>query len=259
MSDTRLDREGVKAKFDVFPEQIIDYLALVGDSSDNIPGITGVGPKTAAKWLGQYHDLDGCSRTPARSRARSVKTCAARLAVLELSRKLATHRQRRAPAVGTGRARAPARPTDSGCGNCMTAGIARLLKALDRAAGAGRTAGGAPPTRPPRCRGRAPRPARGARGRPRSTKPCSTGARSSAGSGARPRAADRLRHRNHQSGLHAARTSSACRSASTPGEAAYVPLAHDYAGAPAQLDRGAVLARCRPCSRTRPRPSSVST
>ncbi len=51
MSNTRLDRDGVKAKFDVFPEQIVDYLALVGDSSDNIPGITGVGPKTAAKWL----------------------------------------------------------------------------------------------------------------------------------------------------------------------------------------------------------------
>src|SRR5271154_1691654 len=58
MSNTRLDRAGVKAKFDVFPEQIIDYLALVGDSSDNIPGITGVGPKTAAKLLNQYGQLD---------------------------------------------------------------------------------------------------------------------------------------------------------------------------------------------------------
>ena len=58
MSNTRLDRDGVKAKFDVFPEQIVAYLALVGDSSDNIPGITGVGPKTAAKWLNQYQSLD---------------------------------------------------------------------------------------------------------------------------------------------------------------------------------------------------------
>src|SRR5262249_2954372 len=46
MSNSVLDRAGVKAKFDVFPEQIIDYLALVGDSSDNIPGIDKVGPKT---------------------------------------------------------------------------------------------------------------------------------------------------------------------------------------------------------------------
>ena len=58
MSNTRLDRDGVKAKFDVYPEQIVDYLALVGDSSDNIPGVTGVGPKTAAKWLNQYRTLD---------------------------------------------------------------------------------------------------------------------------------------------------------------------------------------------------------
>src|SRR6202046_767375 len=58
MSNTRLDRAGVKTKFDVYPEQIVDYLALVGDSSDNIPGVTGVGPKTAAKWLNQYQTLD---------------------------------------------------------------------------------------------------------------------------------------------------------------------------------------------------------
>src|SRR6185437_12603560 len=58
MSGAVLDRSGVKAKFDVFPEQIIDYLALIGDSSDNIPGIEKVGPKTAARWLAQYGTLD---------------------------------------------------------------------------------------------------------------------------------------------------------------------------------------------------------
>lgn len=54
MSDTTLDRAGVIAKFGVPPEQIIDYLALIGDTSDNIPGIPKVGPKTAAKWLTAY-------------------------------------------------------------------------------------------------------------------------------------------------------------------------------------------------------------
>ena len=54
MNDSVLDRDAVKAKFDVFPEQIIDYLALVGDSSDNIPGVPKVGAKTAAKWLNEY-------------------------------------------------------------------------------------------------------------------------------------------------------------------------------------------------------------
>ncbi|MEM8547498.1 MAG: DNA polymerase I, partial [Pseudomonadota bacterium] len=59
MSDTVLDRDGVKAKFDVWPEQIVDYLALVGDSADNIPGVPRVGAKTAAKWLNQYETVDG--------------------------------------------------------------------------------------------------------------------------------------------------------------------------------------------------------
>ena len=59
MNDTRMDRDAVKAKFDVWPEQIIDYLALVGDSSDNIPGVPKVGPKTASKWLNLYDSADG--------------------------------------------------------------------------------------------------------------------------------------------------------------------------------------------------------
>ncbi len=58
MTGTLLDREGVKKKFDVWPEQIIDYLALVGDSSDNIPGVSGIGPKTAAPLLAHFGTLE---------------------------------------------------------------------------------------------------------------------------------------------------------------------------------------------------------
>ena len=58
MSHTTMDANGVFDKFGVTPEQIIDYLALVGDSADNIPGVPGVGPVTAAKWLDKYKDLD---------------------------------------------------------------------------------------------------------------------------------------------------------------------------------------------------------
>lgn len=54
----RLDAEGVKAKTGVYPKQIVDWLALVGDSSDNIPGVKGVGPKTAARLLQQFGDLN---------------------------------------------------------------------------------------------------------------------------------------------------------------------------------------------------------
>ena len=55
----RLDAAGVQEKFGVPPAQIADYLALVGDTSDNIPGVSGVGPKTAAKWLAEWGSLDG--------------------------------------------------------------------------------------------------------------------------------------------------------------------------------------------------------
>lgn len=58
MTETRMDRQGVIDKFGVAPEQIVDYLALMGDSVDNIPGVPKVGPKTAAKWLNQYGSLD---------------------------------------------------------------------------------------------------------------------------------------------------------------------------------------------------------
>ena len=58
MSATTMDADGVREKFGVLPEQIVDYLTLVGDTSDNIPGVPGVGPKTAAKWLDRYRDLD---------------------------------------------------------------------------------------------------------------------------------------------------------------------------------------------------------
>jgi DNA polymerase-1 len=55
----RMDRAQVVEKFGVAPERIIDYLALVGDAVDNVPGVEKVGPKTAVKWLQQYGSLDG--------------------------------------------------------------------------------------------------------------------------------------------------------------------------------------------------------
>jgi len=58
MTDTLMDADGVVAKFGVTPAQIIDFLTLTGDSVDNIPGVPKCGPKTAAKWLAQYGDLD---------------------------------------------------------------------------------------------------------------------------------------------------------------------------------------------------------
>ena len=59
MSNERLDPLGVLAKFGVPPERIVDYLTLMGDAVDNVPGVDKVGPKTAAKWLAEYGSLDG--------------------------------------------------------------------------------------------------------------------------------------------------------------------------------------------------------
>src|SRR5258705_3601014 len=59
MSNERLDPAGVKAKIGVPPERMLDYLTLIGDAVDNVPGVDKVGPKTAAKWLEQYGSLQG--------------------------------------------------------------------------------------------------------------------------------------------------------------------------------------------------------
>lgn len=59
MTNELLDYEGVITKFGVRPDQIIDYLALVGDKVDNIPGVPSVGPKTAVKWLNDYQSMEG--------------------------------------------------------------------------------------------------------------------------------------------------------------------------------------------------------
>src|ERR1700730_5666871 len=92
MNNTVLDRDGVKAKFDVYPEQIIDYLALIGDSSDNIPGIDKVGPKTGAKLLQQYGGLDELIARVAEIPGKVGENLRTGLTTLELSRRLATIR-----------------------------------------------------------------------------------------------------------------------------------------------------------------------
>jgi 5'-3' exonuclease len=92
MSDTRLDPDGVQEKFGVPPERIVDLLALTGDKVDNIPGIDGVGPKTAAKWLGQYGDLDGVIAAADAVKGKAGERLREGLDGLALSRELATIR-----------------------------------------------------------------------------------------------------------------------------------------------------------------------
>jgi DNA polymerase-1 len=90
MTNSTLDRAGVKAKFDVFPEQIVDYLALVGDSSDNIPGVPKVGPKTAAKWLNDFGTVDELVKNADNITGKVGESLRASFSDLELSKRLAT-------------------------------------------------------------------------------------------------------------------------------------------------------------------------
>ncbi len=92
MSNERLDRAGVLAKFGVPPERIIDYLALIGDTVDNIPGVAKCGPKTALKWLAQYGSLDGVIAHAAEIGGAVGENLRRALDFLPLARKLITVR-----------------------------------------------------------------------------------------------------------------------------------------------------------------------
>jgi DNA polymerase I len=245
MSNTRLDRAGVKAKFDVFPEQIVDYLALVGDSSDNIPGITGVGPKTAAKWLEQYQSLDELIAHAGDIGGKVGENLRNELAILELSRKLATIDTALKLQI-TAEGLAAGAPDLSRLRELYTRlELRALLKALD------------PALKPPEAQLGAAVEASGPRA---VAPPAVTGT---------PAVARDYHKIISQDALDAwlAKLAAAplisfdietdsldymqarivgLSFAVTPGEAAYVPLGHDYTGAPQQLDRDKVLAAFKP-------------
>ncbi len=90
MTNTRMDAAGVVEKFGVPPERIVDYLALVGDSSDNIPGVPKCGPKTAVKWLAEFGSLDALMARAGEVGGKIGETLRASLDTIPLSRQLAT-------------------------------------------------------------------------------------------------------------------------------------------------------------------------
>ena len=92
MTETTMDRDGVIEKFGVTPEQIIDFLALTGDKSDNIPGVEKCGPKTAAKWLENYGSLDEIMAHADEIGGKIGEYLRDALEVLPLSRQLASIR-----------------------------------------------------------------------------------------------------------------------------------------------------------------------
>lgn len=90
MKDIYYDRDLAFSKWAVTPEQMIDYLALVGDSSDNIPGVTGVGPKTACQLLAEFSSLDGIYQNLHTIKGATQKRLAENQAMAYLSKQLVT-------------------------------------------------------------------------------------------------------------------------------------------------------------------------
>jgi DNA polymerase-1 len=222
-----LDVAGVEAKFGVPPERIIDLLALTGDTSDNIPGVPKVGPKTAVKWLDRYGSLDSVIEHAADIQGKVGENLRAHLDTLELSRWLVTIDREVALESAVDALRPVPADTAALRDWFQKLEFRRWLEELDSdpaAADADST-----DTRPTA-----------------DYETVLTGAQ-----------LDAWLERIKAAGLFAFDTETTSLDymaarivgvsfAVTAGEAAYVPLAHDYPGAPAQLERAAVLEKLRP-------------
>jgi DNA polymerase-1 len=227
MYDTRLDREGVIAKFGVPPECIVDYLALVGDTSDNIPGVPKVGPKTAAKWLQQYGSLDAIVEHAAEIGGKVGESLRAALEHIPLSRQLATIRCDVPLALA---------PDDLLCGEPDQAALRELLVRLEFSTWLKQLDAENNAPTPPKLR-TAPEA---------NYEPVLTAG-----------ALDRWLKKLEAAEVFAFDTETTSLDytqaevvgvsfAVEPGVAAYVPVSHDYPGAPAQLSREYVLEKLRP-------------
>ena len=231
MFDSRLDHDGVITKFGVPPERIVDYLALVGDTSDNIPGVPKVGPKTAAKWLQQYGSLDALVEQADSVSGKVGENLRASLEQIPLSRQLATIRCD---------LELPLTPAELACAPMDVPALCAVLKDLEinswlrqlDASNDPAPATSAPPSE--------------AESTPRHYETVLTEAD-----------LDRWMDKLAAADLFAFDTETTSLDytqarivgvsfAVTPGEAAYVPLAHDYPGMPAQLDQVRVLEKLRP-------------
>jgi DNA polymerase-1 len=232
MFDTTLDRDGVRRKFGVEPEQIVDYLALVGDTSDNIPGVPGIGTKSAAALLarfgsldGIYENLDRLHEAPVRGAARLAESLASHREDAILSRALATIRCD-VPLDFTAEQLAPAPPDYARLRELyLTLEFGTLLRALPVEE--------APPPKPVSA--------------PPANYETIMDEAALDRWVARLAGAQRFALDTETTSLDYMRAEIVGVSfAVAPGEAAYVPVAHRYPAAPDQLPRDLVLARLRP-------------
>jgi DNA polymerase-1 len=238
MDNTKLDRAAVVQKFGVTPEQIADYLALVGDSIDNIPGVAGVGPKTAAKWLQQYGDLDTLKAKAGEVSGKIGERLRESLSTLDLSKELATIRCDVELPFKT--AELALRPQDA-------ARLGALFERLEFTRLLRRVRDGETPT-PAASAPTAPStPEVAALARPAGRYETVVTLEALERWCERIAAAPLVALDTETTSLAYMRAELVGISLSmSPGEAAYIPLAHRYPGAPDQLNRDAVLARLKP-------------
>ena len=255
MTDTYLDPAGVEEKFGVRPDQIVDYLALIGDSSDNIPGVPKVGPKTAAKWLTKYGSVDEIRTHADEIGGKVGESLREHLEQLELSQKLATIVCDLELDLGAESLRRKDPDTEALRGIYQRLELNSLLRQL-------------PDT------GQADTGTNDSRGNANPGKPDADNANPSGGAGHSKIPAPDAVEVEYDTVLDEAALDAWVQTlteaeefafdtetdkldymqasivgvsfAAKPGRAAYVPLTHDYPGAPDQLDRDMVLERLRP-------------
>ncbi|MEO6688601.1 MAG: DNA polymerase I [Dokdonella sp.] len=263
MTNTTLDTAGVVEKFGVRPDQIVDYLALMGDSVDNIPGVEKCGPKTAAKWLAEYGNLDGVIANADKVGGKIGENLRKALEQLPLSKQLATIKTDVMLDRGPAELKLVSRDADALRVLYKRYEFNAALKELEAAVGGNGIAAEAAPT---------------------TTDIARTGLGSSAYVGvasaampsaqmldlpeelsgpghyelittqaqfdawlAKLHAADLIAFDTETTSLDSMRAEIVGLSfAVEPKSAAYIPLGHDYPGAPQQLARDAVLAALKP-------------
>ncbi len=254
MTGSRMDSDAaVMDKFGVRADQIVDLLALMGDTVDNVPGVEKCGPKTAAKWLAEYQNLDGVMAAAPGMKGKIGENLRAALERLPLNRELVTIRTD-VPLDASPRALALRDPDVPTLGELyLRYGFTQALKELGGPAAAAVAASDATVS----LRGTAAGYARSA--------PAETAAEVDPALSApgeyetvltteqldawvqRAEAADLIAFDTETDALDAMRANLVGISlAVEPGRAAYIPVGHTYPGAPAQLGAEQVLAALRP-------------
>ena len=257
MSGSRMDSDAaVMEKFGVHAGQIVDLLALMGDAIDNVPGVEKCGPKTAAKWLGEYGSLDGVIASAGQIKGKIGDNLRAALQRLPLNRQLVTIKTDVALERDAASLRLREPHVDDLRALYGRYGFNQALKELDAGVVAG-NAGPALPVaekEPGRSRGsgfvsaavQAPTdldPVLAVKGE---YETITTVEHLQAWIG-RLRQAGQFAFDTETDSLDAMRANLVGLSFSAePGAAAYLPLGHDYPGAPAQLDRAQALDLLRP-------------